>query len=209
MTQVVFSASIPAGTVLVVEMAADDTRAEVAQAVDPPIRDGQWLVWRIAQIAPGATESVGFQVRVEGDGAQATFVSHSRVHSDQTPMQAGAPIEHLLERPTTIELAGFSAAISAEGAVLEWTMLLETWTQGYLILRGDAADGSDAAELTPALILSQGGSGGAYRWVDVTAQPGQRRYYWLVVVSVDGSRTSYGPAAVGEALFYLPLVSNR
>ena len=136
-----------------------------------------------------------------------TFASYSSAHSDQTPPQPGAPIAHLIERPTAIEMVHFAATMSAEGVVVEWATLVESWTQGYLILRGEAADGSDAVQMTPDLIAGHGG-GSTYRWFDRMAQPGRAYFYWIVVVEVDGARTSYGPVWAGNQRFYLPLVSN-
>jgi len=205
LTQVVFSASIPAGTV----WNPDAARTADAAPASPPLQEGQWLVWRFAEIAPGAAQVVSFRVTVASGAVQAAFASHTSVQSDQTPPQPGPAVEHLLVRPTAIELAEYAAHTTPDGVVIAWTTLAETWTQGYLIRRGEAADGSGAVEMTPALLPSYGGSGASYRWLDATAASGRVYYYWIVAVDVNGAATSYGPLRVGEALLYLPLVSSR
>lgn len=202
-TQVIVAASIPTGTTLLEEQVNVEAENWNSPA---PIREDDWLSWRFAQLAPGESQQVSFRVQVNANPTQTSFVSQSNVRSDQTPLSAGPPLTHPLQRPSAIEMEDFWAHESTEGIVIEWTTVLELGTKGFVILRSEYADGSASVQLTPDLIpASSLGSGRSYRFVDATAQAGTPAFYWIVEVDEENRQTSYGPIRVNSTV-YLPLI---
>ena len=98
LTQVLLAASIPADTTLIEELRSEGE----AGAAPPPIHDGDLLLWTFARLRPAKKSRSASGSTVNAAATQTTFVSQSNVRSDQTPLLAGPPIEHILQRPTAI-----------------------------------------------------------------------------------------------------------
>ncbi|HQW36867.1 MAG TPA: choice-of-anchor Q domain-containing protein [Thermoflexales bacterium] len=137
----------------------------------------------------------------------------------QTPTSTSTPIETptstLTSTPTetptpgastAIELAGFYAETTsaakcdnpsgAECVSVFWQTLREANTAGFVLLRGDAADGRVGAQEVSEFIQSEGASGANYAWQDTSTQAGHAYAYWLREIALDGSTREYGPVLV-------------
>lgn len=126
----------------------------------------------------------------------------------------GDPTVTVITRgPTAISLASFSASWVKGAPLVHWTTAVEVSSYGFHIYRGLTPSRSDAVRVTAELIPAQGG-GSSYSWQDTGASSGQRYWYWLEEVELDGSVNHYGPAAtqeltaVGGYRVYLPAVTR-
>jgi hypothetical protein len=100
--------------------------------------------------------------------------------------------------PLAVELASFTAQASADGVTLAWETVSETANAGFNVYRGAAATGP-WQRLNAALIpaAAPGSSAGhAYAWTDASGGPGQRYWYLLEDVALDGAATRHGPVAL-------------
>jgi len=107
---------------------------------------------------------------------------------------------------------GSSLLATPEGAqiTLHWETLDESGLDGFHIWRGNSPAAAEI-RLTDALIGALGGlNGHAYRWQDGAILAwGERHYYWLEVVEVDGRTTFTGPVDVqGIGKLFLPSVGR-
>lgn len=102
--------------------------------------------------------------------------------------------------PTAIELLDLHAEPAEGGTLVRWRTGSELGSAGFLVYRSPTATFAEATQITPALILAQGGpqEGAAYQWLDRTAPAGPA-YYWLVEVELDGGRHVFGPVAWSAA----------
>jgi hypothetical protein len=99
--------------------------------------------------------------------------------------------------PTAVTLAGFTAHSTASAISIDWETALEINILGFNLYRAAALDGSQT-RLNDDVIPSQasGSLGGAsYAFLDDTALPGIKYYYWLEVVPVNGSPERHGPVS--------------
>lgn len=99
--------------------------------------------------------------------------------------------------PSAVEMNFFNAEGGTEKIVLRWQTALETDNIGFNIYRSTNAIFEDAEKLNPTLIesLVPAGStyGADYQFVDDTANPYTRYYYWLEDVDINGTTTLHGP----------------
>lgn len=83
---------------------------------------------------------------------------------------------------------------TVDGApVVEWTTASEIGALGFHVMRREARTGEYLRvndTIVPALLNAQGG---AYRFVDETAERGKRYSYKIVEVTMEGNRQEYGP----------------
>lgn len=109
--------------------------------------------------------------------------------------------------PTAVQLADFRAA-SDGNATLAWETASESGLSGFHVWRGTAEQAE--TRLTDALIGAVGGlTGSKYTWQDsVSFTWGQRAYYWLEVVEVDGSSFTGPVEVVGIGKLFLPSVGR-
>ncbi len=98
--------------------------------------------------------------------------------------------------PTAIVLEYFTAGWEGGTLIVRWGTILELDTAGFRLLRSATGRSDDAVLVTPALIRARGspGSGAAYEWRDVTAQPDTSYTYWLEEIETTGQINRYGPA---------------
>jgi hypothetical protein len=99
--------------------------------------------------------------------------------------------------PSAVEMNFFNTEGGTEKIVLRWQTALETDNIGFNIYRSTNAIFEDAEKLNPTLIesLVPAGStyGADYQFVDDTANPYTRYYYWLEDVDINGTTTLHGP----------------
>lgn len=98
--------------------------------------------------------------------------------------------------PTAIVLEYFTAGWEGGTLIVRWGTMLEFDTARFRLLRSATGRSDDAVLVTPALIRARGspGSGAAYEWRDVTAQPDMSYTYWLEEIETTGQVNRYGPA---------------
>ena len=97
--------------------------------------------------------------------------------------------------PTAAALRSFTAKGTRFGSVLRWKTASEAGIVGFNLYRHRLGR---RTKLNRRLIRASGSVGGApYVWRDRTIPRATSRHaaYWLEVVSADGSRQRYGPAA--------------
>ena len=100
----------------------------------------------------------------------------------------------IITNPTAVTLSRFRASAQADGVNVEWQTMLERETFGFVLLRGESDDVALAIQVTPDLIVAHGTTGGAsYSFVDHTADPTRRYWYWLREVELSGGHQTYGP----------------
>ncbi len=112
----------------------------------------------------------------------------------QTPTTQGAQVN--VTQPLAVTLAGFGATIEQSGVDIAWETVSETDNTGFNLVRVEAQAGP---RQTLAFVPSQApgsGQGSSYHWIDADVVAGQRYFYWLEAVSLDGSVTRYGPLRV-------------
>ncbi len=121
-----------------------------------------------------------------------------------------------LINPTAISLSSFVAQRLPGAVELRWQTGSEWNSLGFHILRSLEPEAVGAVTITPALIRASGSSqiGADYNWHDPAPPTGQRVYYWLQELALDGQSTIYGPVSVGPELsntgfrVHLPLVQR-
>jgi len=86
------------------------------------------------------------------------------------------------------------AGCSASGATITWSTASEVNTAGYNLYRSDSPDGP-WEKINDQLIPPSEDpvSGGQYKYVDETAQPGKTYYYQLEEVELSGATTRFDP----------------
>lgn len=164
----------------------------------------------IARLDPGAQVVVIFQTEVRSDiPSDATvIVNQARITTPGLPPQLtddptnpGGPTETTVDPPQVspplaINLVSFTARTTAAGIELSWTTGAEFDSAGFHLYRSLDAERSSAVQVTMQRIPAQGGpgSGSSYGWLDKSANPGSRYFYWLVEYDRVGGRSEYGPA---------------
>ncbi len=94
--------------------------------------------------------------------------------------------------PTRVIVSRFDAHEEDGQVVVEWQTSSETETAGFYLYRLDgAAYRQINAGLLPAMLDAP--QGGAYRYVDATARPGNRLTYYLAEVESSGTVNLHGP----------------
>jgi uncharacterized repeat protein (TIGR01451 family) len=156
------------------------------------------MVWRIASIPANSEVTVTFVVRVSGPIAASVrnvayvAVADGTLISDQDDAD-------MVARPTAVSLNDFAARwLNGGGAEVTWTTALELNTLGFTVYRSDLTTRDSAVKVSGQLIPAKGASGGAYRFVDTTAQPGVAYHYWLAETEIDGRVNEYGPVVISE-----------
>jgi hypothetical protein len=112
--------------------------------------------------------------------------------------------------PTAVQLAAFDAQVWPGLVLVNWQTDSELGVIGFNLYRALPGQLGHGQRLNPDLILAQdvSGFGGAYTFLDLTAQPGQSYIYWLEVVGPDGSTWSGPLAGLARFGLFLPAVSK-
>ncbi|MBN1781059.1 T9SS type A sorting domain-containing protein [bacterium] len=102
-----------------------------------------------------------------------------------------------------VQMSNMEAEASYEGVELSWTTASEVNSEGFRILRADAADG-EFTQITTALIPSQGNSssGTEYKYIDKEIASEATYYYKIQEQSTDGRVSEFGPIEVKT--LYIP-----
>ena len=126
-------------------------------------------------------------------------------------LQVTAPETALVNTPTAVELASFSATPQGSIILLEWETAMELDNLGFNLHRASSPLGA-RVQLNARLIPSQnpGGFLGAfYEFVDDGVQPGTIYYYWLKDVDAYGATTLHGPVAASIPPYLRRLPARR
>ena len=92
--------------------------------------------------------------------------------------------------PTAVRLASFVATRSARGVLIRWRSASEARTLGFNVYR---EQNGQRVKLNRRLIPGRRTGGRVYSWLDRAAPRQGRIRYWLQAVSLDGTRSWYGP----------------
>jgi predicted extracellular nuclease len=114
--------------------------------------------------------------------------------SDHDPVIIGLN----LRNPLAVTLAGFEAQGLGDRIVVSWETVSEIDNAGFNLYRTGAFAEQPEQDDLLAYLPSQGpGStqGFAYRYEDLTVQPGESWWYWLEDVSLSGVTTLHGPVS--------------
>ena len=98
--------------------------------------------------------------------------------------------------PTAVKLVDFGAKARGASLAIYWETATEIDNLGFHLYRSDTGAPNTFARLNEGLIPSKSpgsGSGAYYEWVDATAVCGQRYYYLLEDVDLDGRTAAHGP----------------
>ncbi len=205
------STQVPGGTVLYNGPGA----AQVSQGsiVSQPALGGSGAItWNPGTLAAGATALLAYQVRITptlggqrilatgtptANGTQAQYydetgnTTQTRASYTFGPLCELAVTEGLL---THAVVSSFQTFADRDGIRVEWQTASEAGTAGFYLYRWDPAAHQYrkvTERLLPGLIHAP--QGGAYRFLDKDADPGQKHTYLLVEVETGGDRRSYGP----------------
>ncbi len=101
------------------------------------------------------------------------------------------------QEPLAVQMNFFEANGEQESIVLRWQTAFETDNMGFNIYRSESLLREDAIRLNNNMISSlvpPGSTFGAdYEFVDKSAQPYRRYFYWIEDVDVNGTLTEHGP----------------
>jgi hypothetical protein len=100
--------------------------------------------------------------------------------------------------PLAIDLAAFSAARRGKGIQLTWETANELDNLGFNLYRSASPVGQ-RAQLNGRLIASVApgsATGATYTFLDESAAPGRRYWYWLEDLDLNGGSSQHGPAMV-------------
>jgi hypothetical protein len=112
---------------------------------------------------------------------------------DPTIINNNIPLE---SQPTNVTFSAFSAEVSRDGIVIQWTTETEPNNAGFNIFRSTSENGN-YSQVNEAMVAAQGNatSGANYRFVDKPGQMGDY-YYKLQAVYLNGSTSFHGPLVV-------------
>ncbi len=102
---------------------------------------------------------------------------------------------------TAVNLISFSAAETAEGALVQWETASETDNLGFNLYRADSEDGERVllnSSLIPTKMPPGSPIGGLYEYLDTTAVIGQTYFYWLEDIDLAGVATLNGPVTTAR-----------
>jgi uncharacterized repeat protein (TIGR01451 family) len=177
----------------------------------PTTSSGQTLTWSLGPLPAGATGRIAVvaQLAAAAPSGQ-TLTNTATIHTPSAgddPRDNTSTATTTVTTPTAIQLAYFTVARQASGVLVRWGTLSEQNTLAFRILRGTTPERAQATLV--ATLESQSSQGADYTWLDRTAPASGRLYYWLVEVETGGAETPYGPAVVGGARVYLPLIIRK
>ena len=130
----------------------------------------------------------------------------------QTSAQTTAEMEQEARVQRVTRQASFTAHVEPNGIRLLWTEGKMRFA-GFRIYRSTTGDRTDAVELTPMMMRSQGSVDAPYGFLDDTAQPNVAYSYWLSFVDGDGSAVEVGSIElqVNPAVenYYFPIIVRQ
>jgi hypothetical protein len=102
----------------------------------------------------------------------------------------------LQSQPTNVTISSFSAEVSRDGIVIQWTTETEPNNAGFNIFRSTTENGN-YSKVNESLITALGNafSGASYRYLDKPDLAGDY-YYQLQSVSLTGATSFHGPISV-------------
>ena len=177
-------------------------------------------------LAPGSTMTlqVVFEALAETSATDnVATVSGAQSQGGQTLPDKSASVTFSIQPPTAVTMADILAEFDENGAVvLTWVTSAEFDNWGFNVYRAEVNDPAQAVRLNEHLIPGRGQSvsGATYHFVDTTAQPGHRYWYWIEDVDLNGRTTWHGPVEVyvpdmlnpgtgGSTTFFVPMILNR
>ncbi len=113
--------------------------------------------------------------------------------------------------PLAVTLSSFSASINSGNMIaLAWATSAETALRGFKVYYNSTAAENEAICLSPSVIEAQNISSGAnYSFVASTISDPGTYYFWLEVVSLDGSSEMFGPISKSLESGFIPPLPGR
>jgi uncharacterized repeat protein (TIGR01451 family) len=185
----------------------------VANSAVPPVVSGpDPLAWAIPEMLPGVPYSVSFTVIVTAAPESGTILNVA--FAGNNPVTETNETVHVFV-PTAIQLVSLTAwrGSGASGnpiVTVAWSVIDESSTLGYRVLRSATPERAGASVVSNGVIAATG-NGGAYAWDDGAA-PAIAAYYWIEEIALSGESAGvYGPAMAPALLSpphraYLPIV---
>ena len=101
------------------------------------------------------------------------------------------------EASTTVTLSALSARMENNQAALTWSTSSETNNEGFVVLRGESANGP-FAPITSSMIPAVGGPGmkATYNFMDANVESGKTYYYQLQDIDSRGVSTAHNVVPV-------------
>lgn len=110
----------------------------------------------------------------------------------------GDPALHFNPIPTAVDVLSFSGKLASGTVKLSWETASEREVVGFNLYRAKTRDGARKL-INSEKISAQnpGADGGAvYTFVDTSAKPGKKYFYWLESISIDNTTKLIGPVKV-------------
>lgn len=166
----------------------------------PPVRRGQSIIFNVEVTDPDG-DAVLYTWRNEGTlvstSSQYEFISSTfetgsyTVTVDITDTKDSLSLAWNFDVITSVELATFSAEdAGAHGVKLSWVTSHEIDNAGFNVLRSRSEDG-EFVKINDKLIPPN--ENGEYQFSDGNVHVGQRYYYKLEDVDINGIKTEHGP----------------
>jgi len=103
----------------------------------------------------------------------------------------------ITESTLPVELSSFTATLYASSNVqISWVTQSETAVLGFLIYRSLNSQLNQAMIVSPMIPATNSSSQHSYGFKDSNLQLGERYYYWLQSIDLDGSESFSGPLTV-------------
>lgn len=136
---------------------------------------------------------------VTGLDPNTTYYYVVRAYNDYGTSEDSNPTEVITEEegPVPVELASFTATISAQNYVsLTWVTHTETGLSGYYVQRANTDDLAEAITISPMIDAHNASQMQTYTFTDEELYESGTYYYWLQSVDLDGSGDFHGPVSV-------------
>jgi uncharacterized repeat protein (TIGR01451 family) len=166
-------------------------------------------IYSVAQLAPGVSCSIIIQARMAQSPQQGGMTFSVSVQAAQMGQPVVAHSSHTAGSLTP-GVESFTAITGAMGIRLEWVTRSETGLTGFQVWRGANTDRSQAVRVTDAPIPAKGAAGSSYSYSEMPPLFDTTYFYWLEVISDQGS-VDEGPLGVSLPALgrtWLPLIQR-
>jgi uncharacterized repeat protein (TIGR01451 family) len=127
--------------------------------------------------------------------------------SDQNPANNSFTDQADINKPTAVEMVGFTAVDKNGAVLLEWETASERDLVGFNLFRATGLKGA-REQINSAMIACHepgGLEGGVYSYEDFRVAGGQTYYYWLEFIKTGASELSEPQVVTTENRYYLPV----
>jgi uncharacterized repeat protein (TIGR01451 family) len=148
--------------------------------------------WDVGTLGLAQNRVVTVSAKAFGTAVSGTIFSNvAYAASSQNSQRLSNSVRHTY-KVTAVTLVSFSTTAQANGVLVEWRTGAELNTFGFALYRSANTDRAQALPISE--MISAGGAGFSYRYLDASGHAGD--YYWLVETDRNGLATEYGPMRV-------------